>query len=90
VHKLPCKQLCKNMTNSRKSVKLEVSGEIVCKVQAVLDDLILVSYQANNNKVFQGILLDSTRRYRFMKKNYVVEIFLKGTAQGERMLDCDS
>jgi hypothetical protein len=56
------------MTNSRKSVKLEVSGEIVCKVQAVLDDLILVSYQANNNKVFQGVLLDSTRRYRFMKK----------------------
>ena len=48
--------------SSRTCGKLAVNSEIVCRVQAVLEDLILVSYQANDNRVFQGVLLDSTRR----------------------------
>ena len=66
--KLPCTQqelsYCgKAMTGSSRTCgKLAVNSEIVCRVQAVLEDLILVSYQANNNRVFQGVLLDSTRR----------------------------
>jgi hypothetical protein len=38
-----------------------MNSEIVCQVLEVLEDLLLVSYRTNN-KVFQGVLLDATRR----------------------------
>ncbi len=50
-------------TSSRScsSVQLTMNSEIVCQVLEVLEDLLLVSYRTNN-KVFQGVLLDATRR----------------------------
>lgn len=38
------------------------NSEILCKVQHILEDLIVVTFIAPNNKPFQGVLLDSTKR----------------------------
>ena len=36
--------------------------EIFVKVEICLEDMIVVKYTDNNNKTFQGVLLDSTNR----------------------------
>ena len=47
---------------SKKNCKLSTNSEIVCKLEAALDDLLVVSYQSPNNKLYQGVLLDASQR----------------------------
>ena len=42
--------------------QISVNSEILCTVQHVLEDLIVVTFISPNNKPFQGVLLDSTKR----------------------------
>lgn len=50
------------MANKRNKAVLGMEAEILCRVQQALEDLIVVSYHAHNGKVFQGVLLDATKR----------------------------
>jgi len=50
------------MANRKNISKIQVNSEILCQVQHALEDLIVVSFSGPNNKVFQGVLLDSTKR----------------------------
>ena len=42
--------------------KVEAGAEIVCRVQHALQDLIVVTFLGPDNKLFHGVLLDSTKR----------------------------
>ena len=53
------------MTSTRRGGcrgKVEAGAEIVCRVQHALQDLIVVTFLGPDNKLFQGVLLDSTKR----------------------------
>jgi len=50
------------MANRKNISKISINSEILCKVQHALEDLIVVTFSGPNNKVFQGVLLDSTKR----------------------------
>merc|ERR1711892_1381582 len=50
------------MANRKNISKISINSEILCKVQHALEDLIVVTFTGQNNKVFQGVLLDSTKR----------------------------
>ena len=41
---------------------ITVNSEILCTVQHKLDDLMVVRFTDSNNKSYQGVLLDSTKR----------------------------
>ena len=41
---------------------ITVNSEILCTVQHILEDLMVVRFTDSNNKSFQGVLLDSTKR----------------------------
>ena len=46
----------------RNNSRIVVNSEIACKVQHVLEDLIVVKFVGPSNKEFQGVLLDSSKR----------------------------
>lgn len=50
------------MANRKNISKITINSEILCQVQHALEDLIVVSFLGPNNRVFQGVLLDSTKR----------------------------
>jgi len=52
----------REMANRRSNSRIVVNSEISCKVQHVLEDLIVVKFVGPNNKEFQGVLLDSSKR----------------------------
>ena len=46
----------------RGSDVISVNSEILCTVQHITDDLMVVRFTDSNNKSYQGVLLDSTKR----------------------------
>ena len=60
-----CRFVLQKMANRKNVSKILINSEILCHVQHVLEDLIVVTFSGPNNKLFQGVLLDATKRYCF-------------------------
>ena len=63
-HQLGSRFVSQKMANKKNISKISINSEILCQVQHALEDLIVVTFSGPNNKVFQGVLLDSTKRQK--------------------------
>ena len=70
---------------------ITVNSEILCTVEHITVDLMVVKFTDSNNKSYQGVLLDSTKRWATPIVSYCFYSFeMSGTFLSVSILQWDS